>query len=227
MASVDSSTAFLLWFRPLTVPSHSPSFLLTLRKRQQACAIILLLQFTTFICVVLLIRRIHKDTGAYFFTFCGLTCCGGSGRGKKKNTKMDDLEKAIPLRRRRTRRAPPTGRQQVEALPAPTFDLPRRAAPAEDGGSSGGEAPVETFELRVRRRSGGQQVPRRSFSSVQSSDDSTTEGRASTDTQRRRRTRSEVEEEEAMTGLLDGDGGDRKRSSSKTNRSGEVTRYSE
>lgn len=97
---------------------------------------IFLCQSLTLICVLVLIRRNYKKTHSLLWTFCGHTC-GGSRRSSS-----NDLEKAIPLGRRR-RGATGTPlldeapdekaalREHVAALPRASFEL-ARASPRKE-----------------------------------------------------------------------------------------------
>ncbi|GAA5834778.1 hypothetical protein JCM5353_000669 [Sporobolomyces roseus] len=60
---------------------------------------IALLMLTTLICTLVLIRRIHKETGSYLFTFCGTSCtsCGG----EKDEDDSNALGKGWEMQRRR------------------------------------------------------------------------------------------------------------------------------
>ncbi|TKA53318.1 hypothetical protein B0A53_04336 [Rhodotorula sp. CCFEE 5036] len=99
---------------------------------------VLACQLLTLVCVLIQIRRIHKKTKSWLFTFCG------KGLGRKKHHPKDEeenaLEKEIPDgRRRRRKRAAAADRpsslaqrsrshvQRIRVeLPPATFDLPRK-----------------------------------------------------------------------------------------------------
>ncbi|BGP05108.1 hypothetical protein NBRC10512_005117 [Rhodotorula toruloides] len=117
--------------------------------------ILLLCQSLTLICVVVLIRRIHKRTGFWLFTFCG------HPRRKKGQQQADDGENLlgkIPLGRQRRRaiaslraaRSSASGagstatvREKVASLPPAEFELPRRRSRRDErrkASRSGAEA---------------------------------------------------------------------------------------
>jgi hypothetical protein len=109
----------------------------------------------TLICVVVLIRRIHKRTGFWLFTFCG------HPRRKKGQQQADDEENLlgkIPLGRQRRRNlaslqsarlssngagSTSTVREKVASLPQAEFELPRRRSRRDErrkASRSGAEA---------------------------------------------------------------------------------------
>ncbi|GAA5856413.1 hypothetical protein JCM8547_008733 [Rhodosporidiobolus lusitaniae] len=120
---------------------------------------LMLLQFTTFICTLVLLRRIHKDTHRWVFTCCGHKC-GGLG-GRKKKNKEDELEKGIPLgrmRRRRTERRRGTAEEALLAAAAAEEEekmgggeLSRRSRREKAGDQEEEDVPSAVFSLPRRR----------------------------------------------------------------------------
>ncbi|BGP37025.1 hypothetical protein JCM10450v2_000935 [Rhodotorula kratochvilovae] len=133
---------------------------------------IFLCQSLTLTCVLVLIRRNYKKTHSLLFTFCGHSCGGGGGKSRKGSSEKD-LEKAIPLGRRRRgaarallqradaqdEKAPL--RERVAALPRSSFELERRR-PAEKrrgAAGAGAAAPTSAYSLGKKLRRTRQCAP--------------------------------------------------------------------
>ncbi|GAA5830575.1 hypothetical protein JCM11251_002518 [Rhodosporidiobolus azoricus] len=112
------------------------------QQAQAGAGVLTFLQATTLICVIVLIRRNKKKTGSYFFTFCGHPC----GRRNRKS-KENDLEKGIPVGRRRRGASRTLLQEKVAALPSAEFSLSRRAERRRTV-----EKETATFELGSRSR---------------------------------------------------------------------------
>ncbi|GAA6057404.1 hypothetical protein JCM3770_000749 [Rhodotorula araucariae] len=126
-----------------------------------AAGFVFLCQALTLVCVLVLIRRNYKKTHALLFTFCGHTC-GGS-----RHSSSNDLEKAIPLGRRRRGAAraflqganahdeKATLRRLVAGLPRSSFELERRRLPERRqtsrnrATSAGGDGDTPSTEQNV------------------------------------------------------------------------------
>ncbi|GAA5905393.1 hypothetical protein JCM6882_003147 [Rhodosporidiobolus microsporus] len=174
--------------------------------------VLTLLQATTLICTIVLIRRNKKKTGSYLFTFCG-HACGGS-----RKSADNDLEKGIPLGRRRrgaqrallasggARDEAVLRAEKIATIPTATFSLARRHErdPAARQQVADVGFPSSTFELGRSSRKGG----RTSFSSPRAASSSSSSGEQSGEgiamrslgkkkrSRRQRRRRRAVEEEE-------------------------------
>ncbi|GAA6005482.1 hypothetical protein JCM10207_002996 [Rhodosporidiobolus poonsookiae] len=126
-----------------------------------AFGVVVLLFGTTFICVIILLKRIHHDTGSCFFTCCGHAC--GCGKHKHKDDDSDadnekDLEKALPGRRQRRQRsallfdadadaASEKRAGGAESVPEAAFSLPRASKRRAASRASEADRAAATFSL--------------------------------------------------------------------------------
>ncbi|BGP13105.1 hypothetical protein JCM10213v2_001024 [Rhodosporidiobolus nylandii] len=113
-----------------------------------AAAAVTLVQASTLICTLLLIRRIYKKTGTIF------TCCGHACGGGRHKSSSNDLEKALPLGRAHRRALTvQERREKVSQLPNAAFSLPRRSQAGQRMQQA--EAPFAAFQLGRPARRGG------------------------------------------------------------------------